>query len=359
MEMDPLDAPEFQDLPVIDCHVHTWMLREALNTETLQKQEKALVETINESTMETIYVFDSSTHAPLYLKARHPGLFYSGGYAPWSGSTADFKDPDWETRIPRLIDMGYDGIGEMGSKPTLRDAHTPLDSPYYRGLWAACEEHRFPVLCHIGDVEDFWNESLTPDWAKARSWGYYHGDYPALEELYLEIENVLTRHPELPITLCHFLFLSPHLERAEEFLEAHPSAHLDLSLGVELMHNISRRRDEYRDFFIRHEDRILFGTDIGMSTILPQHLARISLIRRFLETDQEFHTPETADDLLTRYPEPFIGLDLPRGTLEKIYAGNFRRLWGDQPREVDLEAAVSTCEAEGSPVMAGAFRRLR
>jgi predicted TIM-barrel fold metal-dependent hydrolase len=356
--MDPIDAPEFTDLPVIDCHVHTWMLREALNEETLRKQEEALVEILQESSLHQIYAFDSGTHAPLYFKARHPGLFYAGGFAPWSGRTHQLPEPDWENYVSGLIRLGYDGIGETGNKPATRETHTPLDSPYYAGLWAACEEHRFPVLCHTGDVEDFWHENLTPNWAKARGWGYYRGDYPAFEELYAEVENVLSRHPELPITLCHFLFLSPHLERAEGFLEAHPNAHLDLSLGVELMYNISRRRDEFRDFFIRHGDRILFGTDIGMSTNLPQHLARVSLIRRFLETGEEFHTPEAADDLLTRYPEPYIGLDLPRGTLEMIYAGNFRRLWGSKPRRIDLEAAISTCEKEGNAVLGEALKGL-
>jgi predicted TIM-barrel fold metal-dependent hydrolase len=349
----------FIDLPIIDCHVHTWMLRQALDDETLLRQEAALVEVIRESSLHQIYAFDSGTHAPLYMKARHPGLFYAGGFAPWSGRTHQLPEPDWENYVPHLIQLGYDGIGEMGNKPTTRDVYTPLDSPYYRGLWAACEERGFPVLCHMGDVEDFWHEDLTPDWAKTRGWGYYRGDYPAFEELYREVENVLTRHPELPVALCHFLFLSPHLERAEEFLEAHPRSHLDLSLGVELMYNISRRRDDYRDFFIRHGDRILFGTDIGMSTTLPQHLARVSLIRRFLETDEKFHTPEAADELLTRYPEPYIGLDLPRGTLEKIYAGNFRRLWGSKPREVDLDAAISTCEKEGNAVIGKALKGLR
>jgi predicted TIM-barrel fold metal-dependent hydrolase len=257
------------------------------------------------------------------------------------------------------MELGYDGIGEMGSKPAIRDVHVPLDSPYYRGFWEACEEHRFPVLCHIGDVEDFWHEETTPGWAKERGWGYYRGDYPSLEELYAEIESVLDRHPELPIALCHFLFLSPRLERAEELLETYPNACLDLSLGVELMYNISRRRDDYREFFTRHDTRILFGTDIGMSTTLPQHTARITMIRRFLETGDEFHTPDAADDLLTRYELPYVGLDLPRSSLERIYADNFRRLWGDKPRKVDVDLALATCMREGGTLMAEAFKGLR
>jgi hypothetical protein len=38
------------------------------------------------------------------------------------------------------------------------------------------------------------------------------------------------------------------------------------------------------------------------------------------------------ENILSRYPEPFIGLGLPGTTLEKICSGNFRRLWGAKPR---------------------------
>ena len=184
------------------------------------------------------------------------------------------------------------------------------------------------------------------------------GDYPSLSNLYGEIENILDNHPSLKIALCHFLFLSPHLERVITFLQNHKNANLDLSLGVELMYNISRRRDDWRDFFISYDDRILFGTDIGMSTTLQQHKDRIWLIRNFLESDEEFNTPDTADDLITRYEDPYSGLNLPRTSLEKIYHKNFKRLWKQQPSDVNVEKAIATCEMEGNKVMANAFKTL-
>ncbi len=248
-----------------------------------------------------------------------------------SGPGLPTQERDAEFWRALVEDKGYDGIGEMGSKTVLREVHTPLDSDYYKGFWEACEDQDFPVLCHIGDVEDFWYEEKTPIWAKVRNWGYYDGDYPMLDELYDEIENVLAGHPGLKIALCHFLFMSPELERAVEFLDTYPNANLDLSLGVELMYNISRRRDDYREFFKRYDDRIIFGTDIGMSKTFSEHQARVWMIRRFLETPDEFYTPDEADDLLTRYELPYIGLDLPDSSLWKIYSGNFKRLWGKKP----------------------------
>ncbi|TFH16614.1 hypothetical protein E4H04_06340 [Candidatus Bathyarchaeota archaeon] len=328
-----LDFKKFRNIPVIDCHVHLWKLRNSVTPELIQEQGTALTEAIKHSGIDAMHIFSRGDHTPLTLKKQASGRFYAGGYAPWSGDTESFKVADWDQYIESLIQLGYDGIGEMGSKTVLRARHTPLDSDYYAGFWAACENQGFPVLCHIGDVEDFWYEDKTPQWAKDRNWGYYNGDYPHLTELYTEIQNILGEHPDLKITLCHFLFMSPNMEQADQFLTDYPNACLDLSLGVELMYNISRRRDDYRDFFRKHDDRILFGTDIGMSTTLPQHLARIWLIRNFLETSEQFYTVPEADDLLTRYTEPYIGLDLPGNSLKKIYAQNFKHMWGEKPRE--------------------------
>ena len=82
------------DSHVIDCHVHTWMLRKTLDEESIHGQTEALVEIMEKGRLEAIYAFDSLSHLPLYLKARHPGLFYAGGYAPWTGRTDQLPDPD-------------------------------------------------------------------------------------------------------------------------------------------------------------------------------------------------------------------------------------------------------------------------
>jgi len=327
-----LDFTKFRDTPVTDCHVHLWMLRNQVTPELIEQQGLALTETIIHSGIDSMYIFSRGDQSPLTLKKQAPDIFYAGGYVPWSGDTDSFKITNWNQYISGLKDAGYDGVGEMGSKTVPRSRHTPLDSTYYKGFWEACEKQGFPVLCHIGDVEDFWSEETTPQWAKDRGWGYYKGDYPSLNELYMEIEKVLGEHPDLKITLCHFLFMSPDIERITQFLKDYPNANLDLSLGIELMYNISQQREQYRDFFKKHDKRILYGTDIGMSKTLPQHLARIWLIRNFLETSETFHTVPEADELLTRYTKPYHGLDLPASSLRRIYSGNFKRLWGETPR---------------------------
>ena len=103
---------------------------------------------------------------------------------------------------------------------------------------------------------------------------------------------------------------------------------------------------------------MLFGTDIATWQSIQESITRIWLIRKFLESDEEFFTPPTADKLLTRYKKPFIGLKLPEGVLKKIYAENFQRLWGNEPRKVDINMAVKFCEGKGEKEIADALRSL-
>jgi len=349
---------EFADLPVIDCHVHFGNFGRGsiqMTSNELERLGEFMVKVIRKGRLRRMYL--SARNAGLYLKAKYPESFYAGGFAPWSGETNELPNVDWQSYIRSLINVGFDGIGEMGSKPVTRDRHTPLDGHYYKSFWEACESFGFPVLCHVADPEEFWDESLAPEWAKEQGWVYYRGDYPLKEELYREMENVLGSHPNLKVVLCHFHFMSADIRRASDFLNCYKNANFDLTLGIELMYNISLRRDDWRDFFIKHQDQIFFGTDIATWQSMQESIDRIWLIRNFLESEEEFFTPPTADKLLTRYKDPYVGLRLPKAVLKKIYADNFQRVWGKEPRKVDLAAAIEICEKRNEKTLANGLRK--
>jgi len=354
-----VEFSQFADLPVIDGHVHFGEFgagKVHLTAEGLEEMGRFMIDVMKRGRLSRMYV--TGRDAGLYLKAKYPGMFYAGGFVPWSGMTESLKVSDWNSYISSLIQLGFDGIGEMGNKPVLRSQHEPLDGSYYKGFWEACESLGVPVLCHVADPEEFWDEKTAPEWAKSRGWVYYLDDYPEKEELYAEMENVLDAHPDLKVVLCHFYFISADLERAERFLNRYENANLDLTLGIELMYNISRRRDEWREFFIKFQDRIFFGTDIATWQTIQEALDRIWLIRNFLESDEEFFTPQTADMLLTRYKEPFIGLKLPEGALKKIYYENFKRLWGDEPRPLNMDLVIDTLQKKGENEIVAALKSI-
>jgi predicted TIM-barrel fold metal-dependent hydrolase len=253
----------------------------------------------------------------------------------------------------------------------------PFDGPEYAGMWAALEEQGFPVVFHVADPEEFWDAERCPDWARTQGWFYGNGTYPLKEDLYAEVDHVLQRHPRLKIIFAHFYFLSADLQRAAEFLDAHPSVCFDLTPGVEMYLNFGQNLAAARDFFFKYADRLVYGTDIGASAIdqdptqeldRPESLGRAWVVRRFLESDGPFSAPEGVGHWLGMDEEGFHGIALPLDVLEKIYHANFERVFGPAPAPLNRDAALAELErmaavidvrAGGEPVDSPARRVVR
>ena len=238
-------------------------------------------------------------------------------------------DVPFETQLQRHIDIGCDGLKLLVGKPDRRrDVGVPLDDEAFRPMLDLAERTRFPLLWHVGDPPEFWSERTCPLWARQRGW-WYDSTVPPKAQIDAEIARVFARHPRLNLILPHFFFLSDRLDDAAALLDAHPTYVFDLAPGVEMLHNFTASRDAARAFFIRYADRILFGSDFGMTCGWGRD--RGMMIRRFLETDDEFPVPDdpamTPDDR-----PPLRGIALPTDVLRKIYADNFRRIVGDRPR---------------------------
>jgi predicted TIM-barrel fold metal-dependent hydrolase len=270
-------------------------------------------------------------------KRRYPNQAYV--YGAWDHRPRLAGNPLAATALAECVRqqaaVGVDGWKILESKPDLRRSlGEPLDGPYFAKGFAALEALDLPVLWHVADPETFWNPATTPAWALSRNWGYSDA-FPSWQSLYVEVENVLARHPRLRVTFAHFMFLSTDLFRAARFLADHPLVGFDLSPGVEFLYNLSQKRDQAREFFIRHADRIYFGTDAGLLRGAPvaSAEARIRLILRFLTTGDTFRVPADADFLLGPPEDGVVrGLDLPASVLDRILAGNARQRMGARPK---------------------------
>jgi hypothetical protein len=230
-------------------------------------------------------------------------------------------------------------------KPTSRQRmDIPVTDPYFVGYWARVEELGIPIVWHVNDPEEFWDPARTPGWAKERNWGYGPDDVQK-EQLYAEVDEVLARHPELKIILAHFYFLSADIKRASRFLDEHPTVHFDLAPGIEMLYNLSQDPDASQGFFVEYAERIVFGTDLSSSHTLDEGRFRAGIVYRWLESDDTFRVPEGADFLLGPPEDGCIrGMSLPEDALTRIYRGNFERLAGPKPQELDVSGAVIECQ---------------
>lgn len=347
-----MDFAPFADMPVIDGHIH--FPHPALVDDLLELTQIMRVRRVN---LVATPDFEGVNHNPALIcyKLRASEKAYTCGALDYFSVLAapERAQQALAEQVFALKRAGFDGLKILESKPMVRKIlGLPLDSPAYAGMWPMVEELGLPIVWHVADPETFWDETLCPDWARRAGWFYADGTYPSKEELYAEVDRVLERHPNLKIIFAHFYFLSADLERAAAFLEAHPHVSFDLTPGSEMYFNFSLQPEIARDFFIRFEDRLLYGTDIGAGAIgqpdpeafdRPESLGRAWFVRRFLELEGPFSLPPGVSHWASMGMH-LEGLALPPVVLEKICFRNFERIFGDSPALLDHSEAISVLE---------------
>lgn len=265
-------------------------------------------------------------------KLHNPTAYAYGGLVypqmPFSKPMPDGTDPLSQYR--ELMALGFDGIKMLETKPTEQKAYGMLiDDPYFDDFFAAAEAEGTHMLWHVADPDSFWDIRRIPQRFLDRGWFYGDGTYLSCERVYGQVYNVLDKHPRLKVSFAHFFFLSEQPEKLEAVFARYPGTSVDLTPGSEMYGAFRENWAYYRDFFIKHQDRILFGTDTSYSGgDMTRFTERSRAVRDFLTTDGQ----------MTVIQVPTRGLALPKAVTDKLLGGNFRRLAGGQPKPVDRAA---------------------
>lgn len=280
----------------------------------------------------------------MLFKLKNPGKIFA--YAGLDYYTPEGVRPrDFLEQVKQYMKMGYDGIKLLEMKPMLLRnlGQAWLSNPCYDEMFAYLEEKQIPILMHVNDPETFWSRETCPAFAIERGWCYDDDSYASKEEIYRETEKVLRAHPKLNVVLAHFYFLSDDLKRAERIMEEFPNVRFDLTPGTEMYQNFAKIPDQWHDFFMKYQDRIMLGTDNGglsangmtpMEEKIQYAVNNVGNICRFLETSDTFEG----------YGFEMKGIALPDEVVEKICHGNFETMTGFMPRMVNIDQVVEYTE---------------
>lgn len=239
-------------------------------------------------------------------------------------------DMDPLSQYEELMNIGFDGIKMLETKPTEQKAYQMLiDDAYYDELFTACEANGTPMIWHVADPASFWDIDRIPERFLCRGWFYGDGTYLSYEQTYGQVYRVLERHPQLKVTFAHFFFRSETPEKLESLFEKYKGVGVDITPGSEMYRDFRRDRGYWRDFFIRHADRIVLGTDTSVKAgNLDRFCQRYEAVRDFVTTDRE----------VTVIQETCRGLALPQDVCDKILHQNFEKAAGETPKPVDRKA---------------------
>jgi len=241
-------------------------------------------------------------------------------------------------------------LGLSVEDPSVPDRLLAVDDARLDPLWAAAGQLGMPVFIHTGDPAAFF-EPLTPQnerWAELEvhpKWSFADPRFPRLEVLIAQRDRVLERHPKTTFIGVHFGCWPENLRYIQGALARYPNLYVDIAARIP---EIGRRDTALlREIFTQFQDRILFGTDLGVGRGLmlgSTGREEPTVGDAFLFFADHYRFLETADAQIP-HPTPIQGdwqvnaVNLPPEVLVKVYALNaLRLLW--------RETGSSTLDAE-------------
>jgi uncharacterized protein len=300
-------------VPAVDAHSHAYA-----ETPEAVAAWATLLEQVN---VRTTFVLTGMTGAPFrelvtrYATA-HPGRFVMfAGFDKDAVAAADSAER-LRRGLREDVAAGAAGLGELSDKGLglARVGDTPyfIDDARFDPLWDEAGALGVPVFVHVAEPAAFYQApDEKNDLRRSANWSLYGKGTPGFEAMLAKFEAVLTRHPRTRFVAVHCFNLANDLARAEALLARHPNVTVDFAAR---MWELARQPVTARRFFLRHADRILFGTD--NDPVLPMYLAHV----RQMETEDEWFWPADAEWWRG------YGMGLPAGVLEKVYAANARKL---------------------------------
>jgi predicted TIM-barrel fold metal-dependent hydrolase len=265
----------------------------------------------------------------------HPDRFivFSGIDYDAPASDPNFGESE-ARRLRESVAMGARGLKvwkTLGLR--LRDQQgrlIPIDDERYDPLWSTAAELNVPVLIHIADPVAFfhpidrfnerWEElQRHPDWHfhPTRPHGdLNHPDFPSFDELMEQFESLLTRHSGTTFIGAHVGCYAENLGWVSRVMDKCPNFYADISARIQ---ELGRQPFTSREFIIRHQDRVLFGTDATPNVDVYR------TYYRFLETRDEYFRSNNRGEAPSNGRWMIYGLDLPDDVLKKVYSENARR----------------------------------
>jgi predicted TIM-barrel fold metal-dependent hydrolase len=141
---------------------------------------------------------------------------------------------------------------------------------------------------------------------------------PSFEELHAQFTALLGSHPSTTFIGAHMASRAEDLGRLASLLDEHPNLYVDTSARL---NELGRQPRTSREFLLRFQDRVLFGTDTG-----PE-VGACRVCYRYFETPAEY-VPYSPSDAPMQGNWRIYGVDLPDEALRKIYRDNAMRLIG-------------------------------
>jgi len=230
---------------IIDVHEHIETLEKARILEQVNQEldiEKTVllaspIETITLNGNKSFTRYKENANEIFKIAEEYPEHFITF-------CTISPLDTDALEYIKRCMERGAKGIKLYNGHSYYYEIFKmPLDSTRMMPIYAYAERNKIPVLYHT-NISNYKDELI----------------------------NILEKYPDLTINIPHFMVSSIKIDEVGELFDKYPNLYTDISFGSPQylaagFRRISNDSQKYIDFINKYPDRILFGTDMVITSI--------------------------------------------------------------------------------------------
>jgi predicted TIM-barrel fold metal-dependent hydrolase len=252
-------------------------------------------------------------------------------------SLADWNHSDWAEKEIRRIASTFEQ-GALGIKiwknigMTYRDekgdfimANHPRLEPIFRYV----EAQGKTLMAHLGEPKNCWlpldsmtvNNDRTYFKEHPEYHMYLHPEYPSYENQIEARDQLLAKFPNIRFVGAHLGSLEWDVDELAKRLDQFPNFAVDMAARIgHLQYQSQKDRQKVRDFMVKYQDRLIYGTDLGISASSDPVRVKVNAKATWQRDWKYFVT----DDLMevSEVTGTFKGLKLPREVIDKIYFQN-------------------------------------
>ena len=306
--------------PFIDVHTHwdTTMSRERLDQ---------LVSELDRINLHLAVDLSGGTGSRLEagvknMKGAYPKRFVIFANLSYEG----IDDPDYGTKAAQRLEQDFRN-GAQGLKIfkehglEIKDGkgqRIPTDDPRFDPIWEKCAELHIPVLIHTGEPKSFFEpqDRFNERWLELKQFpnrARPPSRYPSWEQIMKEQHDLFAKHPRTTFIAAHLSWLGGDLGQLGKVLDEHPNMYVDIAA---VLAELGRQPRFAHEWFVKYQDRILFGKDI------TENMSEYHVYFRVLETSDEYFDYYRRRHAFWK----LYGLALPDEVLKKIYYKNALRI---------------------------------
>ena len=266
----------------------------------------------------------------------YPGRVFVG--PTFFFDTAGWGTDEWSKKIISRLEKDLSEPGAISVKiwknvgMTVRDRSGKfimVDDPGLDPVINFIISKGIPVTGHLGEPRNCWlpldQMTVTSDssyFARNPQYHMYlHPDYPSYEDQINARDNLLKKHPDLTFIGCHLGSLEWNVDSLALRLDRYPNLAVDISARTcHLQYQSSKDRDRVRDFIIKYQERLLYGTDVGYNGSNNPEGFKERMHETWLDDWKYFVTGEEMTS--GKFRGTFTGLKLPREVVDKLYFNN-------------------------------------